>query len=495
MVRFRLSLFAILFNIYTLNVYSAFSQSQEKPNIIIMIGDDISWNDFGAYGHPVIRTPNIDLLAENGIRFNRAYLTASSCSPSRASIITGRYPHNTGGPELHTDLAENQIAFPKLLKEAGYYTAQAGKWHFGSSGDKAAGVVAPAFDRTGGHKKDGGGESGSEKWVEYIKERPADKPFFMWFAAHDAHREWDNDIFLKSYQLSEVIVPPYFVDNEATRKDLIAYYDEVERFDFYVGKVVEELKRQKIFDNTILIIMADNGRPFPRDKSLLYESAIKTPFIIHWPLGITKPGSVSESLLSAIDIAPTLTEIAIGGSSPTFQGKSFSKILKNPDLPFRKYAFAEHNWHDYQAYERMVTDGKFMYVYNGLPYLDKQGAIDIICSGTGLSLKHSKLENKLPEAAFLILSTAQPQYEFYDLNNDPLQMTNLFNLKEYKKNQKKLAKALSQWQYQTEDSQPKELTPDWYSRVDCTPLPEHGKRGILPGSDKNAHLVKKSGPF
>ena len=94
----------------------------KKPNIVFFIADDVSQDDFGCYGHPVIKTPHIDSLSANGMRFDNAYLTTSSCSPSRCSIITGRYPHNTGAPELHVRLPQQQVRFPELLREAGYYT-------------------------------------------------------------------------------------------------------------------------------------------------------------------------------------------------------------------------------------------------------------------------------------------------------------------------------------------------------------------------------------
>ena len=147
---------------------------RNRPNIILIIGDDISCDDFGCYGHPTIRTPNVDRLAKNGIKFTNAFLTASSCSPSRCSIITGRYPHNTGAAELHTPLPADQVVFPKLLKEAGYYTAAAGKWHMGEA-------TKTAFDVVLDNRKQNG-NGGEEKWLDVIRERPNDKPFFFWFS-------------------------------------------------------------------------------------------------------------------------------------------------------------------------------------------------------------------------------------------------------------------------------------------------------------------------
>ena len=152
---------------------------EERPNIIFFIADDVSQDDFGCYGHPSIKTPNVDRLAAIGLRFYNAYLAISSCSPSRCSTITGRYPHNTGAPELHSGLPDDQIRFPELLKEAGYYTVLSGKNHMFGNKDRA-------FDKI----TKGGGPSSSEDWVDHVRDRPKDQPFFFWFAAVDAHRAW-----------------------------------------------------------------------------------------------------------------------------------------------------------------------------------------------------------------------------------------------------------------------------------------------------------------
>jgi arylsulfatase A-like enzyme len=121
------------FVLILLNLFcqSSIHAQQEKPNIIVFIADDVSWDDFGCYGNPQVKTPNIDQLAINGLKFNNFYLTASSCSPSRNSIITGRYPHNTGAAELHTTPPLDMISFPELLRTDNYYSALAGKFHMG----------------------------------------------------------------------------------------------------------------------------------------------------------------------------------------------------------------------------------------------------------------------------------------------------------------------------------------------------------------------------
>jgi arylsulfatase A-like enzyme len=186
-----------------------------RPNLILIIADDVSASDIGCYGNPDVRTPNLDRLAAEGQMWSRAYLTASVCSPSRCSIITGRYPHNTGAAELHTALPEGQPLFPRQLREIGYWTAQAGKWHLG-------GYAKEAFDKVV-EDKTLNGDSGCEQWVPLLRQRPRDKPFFLW----------------------------------------LAYYDEVQRLDRFVGLVTEELQAQGVLNKTLILFISDNGRPFP----------------------------------------------------------------------------------------------------------------------------------------------------------------------------------------------------------------------------------------
>lgn len=477
-------------------VASSAAQAQEemkRANIIVFIADDISMTDFGCYGNAVVRTPNIDALAEDGMRFTNTFLTTSSSSPSRASIITGRYPHNTGACELHSPIGDEQVSVAAVLKKGGYYTAQAGKWHFGNSPVIPKGPFTKDFDCSGGSSKDGGGESGAEKWVNYIKERPMDKPFFMWFAAHDAHREWDNNLFLERYTPEEVIPTEFYVDNKSTREDLACYYNEVSRFDYFVGQAVKELKAQRVYENTFIIVMADNGRPFPRSKTRLIPDGIKTPSIVHYPPGMKKRGSVCNSLVSVIDIAPTLTQIADVLASPTFQGRSFIPLLENPRKKFRNYAFAEHNWHDFEAYERMVCTEKYLFVENRRPDLNAEGASDIMGGGAGQSLLEGYRNGTLNSCQNELFRMPRPTTELYEYNKDSKQLNTL--IQKEPKTADALLRVLHQWQQETGDSCPNELTPDWYSRDGLTFLPTRNSRKEMPGKVNNAVLINNGGPF
>jgi arylsulfatase A-like enzyme len=460
---------------------------QQKPNMVIIIGDDISANDLGCYGSKIVKTPNIDALARDGIRFTNAFLTISSSSPSRSSIITGRYPHNTGACELHSPLGEEQVFFPCFLKDAGYYTAQAGKWHIGGESIEPNGPAEKCFDRAGGSKKDGGGESGAEKFVPTLKERPKDKPFFMWFATHDAHRDWDKELdMITPYDPGDVVPGIFLVNDAATRKDLACYYNEVSRFDYFVGEVVRELKRQKVLDNTLIIVMADNGRPFPRAKTLVLDEGIKTPFIIHYPNGICKKGSICNSLVSVVDIAPTLIKLAGAQSSPTFQGRSFDKLLIDPDQLFRNYVFAEHNWHANEAYERMVATDDYVLIENKRPALSVKGNMD---TPTGKSLLKAYKENKLNDIQKEILLLPRPEVQLFDRKNDPKQIRNL--VQEKPGTAADLLKILHQWQDETGDTTPEYLKPDRSKEKSVDYL----DKVEMPGQSRNAKMINNPGPF
>lgn len=153
--------------IITTLIQSCNKSEKVRPNFIFIITDDISYNDIRCYGNSFVQTPNIDRLASEGIVFNNAYLTASSCSPTRCSNITGRYLHNTGAPELHMKLPQNQVMFPQLLRKAGYYTVLSGKNHMGDH-------ELAAFNTISG----GTGPGSEQDWVDLLREHPVDKPFF-----------------------------------------------------------------------------------------------------------------------------------------------------------------------------------------------------------------------------------------------------------------------------------------------------------------------------
>jgi len=458
----------------------------QRPNIVLILADDIGADDLGCYGNPFVQTPHIDRIAAEGIRFTNAYVTTSSCSPSRCSILSGRYPHNTGAAELHTPLPQDIPTFAGLLHTTGYYTAQAGKWHMGES-------AKLGFDLIQENNKLNG-DGGEALWVKTLQNRPKDKPFFMWFASYDAHRPWGPNDLSGSHISDKVVVPAYMVDADGTREDLAAYYDEISRFDRSIGQVEAELERQGIADNTLIIILSDNGRPFPRAKTRLYDSGAKTPFVVKWPVGIPSEGVVSQSLLSTIDIAPTLLELAGVDVTGSFQGVSFAPLFDQPDREVRHYVFAEHNWHDYEALERMVRTRDFLYVVNMRPALSNQGPADAVGSPSFTDLKHAREAGFLTVAQADVFVTPRPREELFDCRSDPDQLINLASLPGYERELEQHRAMMERWRKETDDTTPDRLTADWFDRETGKPLPTERVRGVMPGTEKEAIRTFNKGP-
>ena len=462
----------------------------ERPNFIIIIGDDISWNDLGCYGHPTVKSPNVDKMASLGLKFTNTYLTASSCSPSRCSIMTGRYPHNTGAAELHTPLPKGIPTLSGELKKAGYYTVASGKWHMGPNIRTDFDLVDDKDIGNGGHKN----------WVKILQERPKERPFFMWFAALDAHRAWHADAFGTPHDPEESVVPTYLVDAPGTRKDLASYYNEIQRLDHYLGLIREELNNQGVLENTLLIFMADNGRPFPRAKTRVYDSGMKTPFVLSWPNGLSENGISNNSMISVIDIAPTFLELAGIEAGPTFQGISFVKTIRDPSTEHRKYVFAEHNWHDYEAHERMVRTKYFMFVINSRPQFPNQGPADSNASMSYADLKDIRDQGMLNAAQADVFLVPRPHEELFDCIQDPDQMSNVATLDQYQDVLEDLRDVMHRWIKETGDDVPDHLTKDAFDTETGKLLPGIEKfnaveRGEMPGTKTIATKINRKGPY
>ena len=490
----------------------AIAPAATRPNVILFIADDISWDDLGCTGNPAARTPHIDRLAAHGRRFDAAYLTASSCSPSRSSIVTGRYPHNNGrASELHQPIAAHLPWFPRLLREAGYYTALSGKHHMTAEPPAAGESPQPAaFDHVDTGKAPGN-SGGHANWVKVVQERPKEKPFFGWFAALDAHRDWDGDVewqpelYGPKHKPSAVRVPAYLHDDAATRADLASYYNEVTRFDHYIGRVVAALEKEGALANTLILVMADNARAFPRAKTRLHDSGMKTYLIAHWPAGLAQPGQPSPSLVSAIDLAPTVLTAAGVPVAPTMQGVSFLPLLQNPAATVRQHAFSEHNWHDYEAHGRAVRSGGFLYLLNHRPAQPWQGPADSVRGPSHQALRAARSAGPLTPAQSDVFLAPRPAEELYDTAADPLQLKNLAADPQHRLTQIRLAKLLAEWSDVTGDTAPARLTGDGFDRetgaaakaAGATKAAKGGKaapRGTPAGSERHADRINAPGP-
>jgi N-sulfoglucosamine sulfohydrolase len=433
--------------------------SDRPVNFVVIISDDQGGEDLSCYGHPVLRTPNIDRLAREGMRFDRAFLTISSCSPSRASILTGRYPHNTGAPDLHQPLPADQRTVSRYLREAGYHTMAVGKWHLGkperAQWDKVVDCPAPDLE---------------QQALALLADRPKGKPFFFWVASPDPHRPFGETPGIAPHDPAKVVVPPYLPDHPLLRKDLALYYDRIARLDRQVGALLEALSAQGLLDSTFVVFMSDNGMPFPRAKTTLYDAGIRTPFLVRYP-PLIRAGTVTKRLISSIDLAPTILELA-GVEQSSMQGRSFRRLVQDPSGPGRDAVFAEANWHDFAQFTRAVRTERYLLVRNF--YADKPlwNSVDSIQSDTWTAMLEAKAAGRLTPAQADLFVEPRPEEELYDLESDPHALKNVWGDREHSWTIAPLRHRLAEWMGESGDRLPAERKPDGWTR-DGIPLPHN----------------------
>ena len=416
------------------------------PNILVLVADDAGWRDFGAYGNDVIRTPTVDRLSETGLTFERAFLTTPQCSPSRISMLTGRYPHATGAEDLHMPLPEHETILPTYLRrEAGYLTGIMRKQHLGAPGNEQFDWYDPAEDH------DYGAFS-----TFLARAQTTDRPFFMWVGFSDPHRPYTEGAIENPHDPDRVLVPPYLADTPATRADLARYYDEITRMDQNIGRMIEALERRDLRSNTLVVFLSDNGAPFPRAKGSLYDAGIRTPLIANWP-GEVEPGTY-DGLTSVIDLAPTLLDVAGLTPPPDMQGRSIAATLDDRSVPGRTVVFSERNWHDTDAHMRSLRTEEYKLITNGYPSRPFPIAADIGDSPAWMSLLAKKRAGTLTEAQAPLFQTPRPAVEVYDLSEDPWELRNVAGTPEHDAVIDSLVQRLQQWQEATGDFPPTRRT-------------------------------------
>lgn len=402
------------------------------PNFLILIADDLGWKDVGCYGNKKIATPNIDRLAAEGVLFENAFLTIPQCSPSRISILSGKYPHATGTEDLHVPMPDSLNILPHYLQQKNYFSGLLQKSHLGPYGEDQFQFLHSELDQ----------------FATFLT-AANEQPFFCWVGFSDPHRPYEPNIIDRPQSPEQVVVPPYLVDNTATRGDLADYYNEVRRMDAQIGQYLALLEERNQLDNTVIVFLSDNGAPFPRAKGTLYDAGIKTPLLIKGP---SIPRSERRSqLVSSVDLAPTILEM-LGLTVPrNMQGQSFLPLLSNDRAPTRSEIFAERNWHNTDEHQRAIRTERFKLIENS--YVDSISGVaaDIGGSPSWKSLLVGQQNNTLSLAQRLILQQPRPIYELYDLVNDPEEFTNLATNPNFAEQKKQLIYQLGQWKRATYD--------------------------------------------
>lgn len=424
-----------------------------QPNILFIVSED-NGPDLGCYGAPV-RTPHLDKLAQEGTRFEQAFVTQAGCSPCRASFFTGTYPHQNGQIGLATwkysMYKKDTPNFVNDLKHAGYRTGIIGKIHVNPE---------DAFEFDWWEKKPGKFKRKSlgryaEEAFEFIT--ASEKPFFLQVNYPDAHTPFLPQVDGRpSEVLTADMVEPLAhigLSSQDLKQRTADYYNCMMRLDDYVGDLIRKLKESGKYENTLIVYMGDHGADIIRGKRTCYEGGVRIPLIISWQ-DRGKKGQVYEGLVSIIDLYPTFMEAAGTAVPEHLSGKSLLTALRGDNTPVREYLFTEFHVHSHHnPYpQRAVRNDRYKLIHNLLSGTANPGyAFTLRKKVDGDALEEALTEAPEQVAQAYARMEDPPEYELYDLQKDPYEWNNLAGKKKYRKVFKELSTALSSWQEQTLD--------------------------------------------
>lgn len=433
--------------------------SHKQPNFLFCIADDWSFPHAGVYGDAVVKTPHFDRLAQEGVLFMNAYTAASSCSPSRAAILTGQdmYRLKAGGC-LFGSLPSSFAVYPDILNSNGYAIGHTGKGYGPADlelGGWSVNPAGPAYQSIESETPVGIRSTDyAGNFKAFMSAKVEGTPFCFWYGASEPHRRYDYGIGARNgYDLQQIKVPEFLPDAEETRNDVADYYYEVEWFDDHLGKIIAHLEEMGELGNTVIVVTSDNGMPFPRAKSNSYNFGVQMPLAIRWGKGI-RPGQVVQSPVSLTDIAPTFLELAEIPIPDNMTGKSLASLLEDGENDQNRRTFAvttleRHTLarRDKLGYPiRAIHTQDYTYIYNfepdrwpaGAPDVDAwpQGFYGDIDGGASKTLFEEN-PDKWPEL-FQMSTGKRPQEELYSIKNDLFNLANLAEEEEFAEIKKNL---------------------------------------------------------
>lgn len=462
MSRFNPTFLSILF--FSILIFSACNHreiSKDAPNILFIIADDWSYPHASIYGDPVVQTPNFDQIAQGGILFHQAYVSSPSCSPSRASIVTGQdFWRLKEGANLYGSLAQTFPTYTEMLDESGYHVGYSGKgWAPGPITERKqnpAGKFYPSF-------------------ASFLQEQPKKKPFCYWYGSTKPHRPFEARSGIKAgIDTAAIQIPAHLPNNKVIKSDMADYYKAIQDFDQEIGSVLSLLEENDQLTNTIIVVTSDNGMPFPAGKANLYNWGTHVPLAIKWPKGITTATEVND-FISLTDLAPTFLELAGVPTPDAMTGRSLASYFtssKKQGTDKRTAIYFGRERHvpgqesgDWSGYPmRAIQTNDFLLIKNfkadhwpaGTPntqnatlYPSFYGDIDKSPTKTYMHTNKDK-DNRhlyLFERAF----EKRPGLELYDLKTDPDQLHNVADAPEYQQYAKALEEQLMTRLQETND--------------------------------------------
>lgn len=403
-------------------------QPSPPYNILFAIADDWSWPHAGAYGAPAVRTPVFDRLAREGMLFTHAFVAAPSCSPSRAAILTGQYPHRLAeGSQLWGFLPARFAVYPELLAARGYHAGFTRKGWGPGSIEPAGRLENPAGPRF-------------DDFEAFLAARPNAAPFVFWFGSQDPHRPYDaGSGAAGGIDPARVAVPAFLPDTLEVRADIADYLVEVERFDREVGEILARLEALGELDRTLVIVTSDNGMPFPRAKATVYDGGTRVPLVVRWP-GHVAAGIVTDAMVNLVDIAPTLLDVAGVPARDDMSGRSLLDLWRTGHEDERGRVFLQRERHanvrrgDLSYPVRAVRTRDHLYIRNlrpdrwpaGDPTLHHSvGPFGDIDGGPSKTLLLERSVDPVIAPFFELATAKRPAEELYLLADDPDQLRNV----------------------------------------------------------------------
>ena len=410
--------------IFLLSFNSFYSQQESKtPNIVFYLSDDQDLLDYGVYGNPNVQTSNADLLASEGMKFSNFYTGQAICAPSRSQIFTGMYPVKNGCMANHIGVKPDIKSITSLLKESGYEVVLAGKSH-----------VKPnkVFDWTHYFPKVNNRHLPLEQIDDYLKN--VNKPFCLIIASDYPHGPYPQT---SNYSKADIFKLPYDPSYIGNHKP--GYYQNIQDDNDQLGQVLNMVDNYGLRENTMFIYASDHGLS---GKWSLKEQGLRVPFIIRWP-GKIKPNTTSETLLTLVDVLPTMLEVSNTEIPSEIDGKSFLETLNGSKMKIHDYIFGvstRQNIRECKIFpSRMIRGNRYKLIRNF-------NSVEVVDSNLG----DNPVINEFAKIGAESFPNV-PYEELYDLEKDPFQKVNLINNPKYKKIRNRLSVALENWMKSQED--------------------------------------------
>jgi len=434
----------------------------EKPNILFLLSDDHSYPYVSAYGDSNVKTPALDKLAAEGMKFQRFFTGCPQCVPSRGCYLSGRSPVAARITRFTSPLPRDVISFPEILRaKGGYYIGICGRQYHLDGRPGVNPAIQALYDKhhlqTFADRVDFlntcPDNQVAAEVAAFLDKKPADKPFFLWANFSDPHHAWNAPESFRPDPAS-LKLPAHFPDLPGMREQLADYCGEVNRLDQTIAGVLDVLRSKGLIDKTLIVFAGDNGQALPHGKGSLYDPGSNVPFLVRWP-GVVKPGGESRALLSGEDLGPTLLAAAGLAADEKMTGVSFLPLLKGEPFSPRKYVFVERGPHGSApvsvnmtnaGYDlgRAVRSDRYKFIYNCTPWIP-YAPVDSAGGAAWKQIQAAHAAGKLtPGQDHTYFTTPRPVYELYDLNADPSELNNLSGQPELAAVEHELRVALSE---------------------------------------------------